>query len=368
MDGPGAPHAIGRRNALRRPRRHLHTLEGLATEGRLLFRNESWGRALEVFGELVDLDPDNQVWRCWRGLVRSQLGMADDAGQELADSVPHLSGLIEADHDDVALVALRGLANAALGRCAAAIADLDAAARARVAGPGEFLARGRCHALAGNPQQAISDYTQVLDLNPASAAACYERARVYAGAQRLREAVLDLDRAVQLRPDEVTFRLERADANAALGEYVLAAQDLTVAIEAQPDATDLYLQRGRLRYRVAYHGQTGAYGPAIEDFGRVIQRAPDNADAWYLRGRAHWQTAEEAESPEHAALAAADLAEATRRDDTEGRYYFYLGQAQSSLGQRRPARQSYLKAIQLGYEDARSRLSLWDRVFRSRGA
>ena len=299
MDGPGAPHAVGQRNALRRPRRHPapDTREGLATEGRLLFRDEAWGQALEVFGDLVDLDPENPVWRCWRGLVTAQLGMTEEAARELADSVPQLSGLIDADHDDVALVALRGLAHAALGNCKAAIADLDAAARARTAGASEFLARGRCHAVTGNAHQAIADYTQVLDLNPSCAAALYERARVYVAADRLRDAVADLDRAVELRPDQVAYRQERADTNAALGEYLLAAHDLTIAIEAQPDATDLYRKRGELSYRAAYHGQTRDYGPAIEDYGRVIQNAPDNADAWYLRGRAHWQMAEETGSP-----------------------------------------------------------------------
>ena len=340
------------------------TVEILATEGRLLFRNEHWGPALEVFGELVDREPESQVWRCWRGLVRLRLGMLN-ADQELADGVPNLSRLIEANPNDVALVALRGLVNSALGRCTEAVADLDTAARVRAAGPSEFLARGRCHALAGNAQQAINDYTQVLDLQPDSAAAYYGRACVHAEAEHFRDAVLDMNRAVQLRPDEVTFRLKRADANAALGEYLLAVNDLTCAIEAQPETTDLYLRRGQLRYRVAYHGQTGAYGPAIEDFGRVLQAAPDNAYAWYLRGRTHDQAAEETGSPEYAAQAIADLAEATRRDTTEGRYHFYLGQAQARLGQRRPARRSYRRAVQLGYADARSRLSLWDRVFRS---
>lgn len=206
------------------------------------------------------------------------------------------------------------------------------------------------------------------DTVQAAAAACCERARVHAEAERFRDAVLELDRAVQLRPDEITFRLARADANAAMGEYLRATEDLTCAIEARPDATDLYLRRGQLRYRVAYHGQTGNYRPAIEDFGRVLQNAPENAYAWYLRGRAHGQAAEEAESPEHSARAAADLAEATRRDDTEGRYHFYLGQAQARIGQRRAARESYLRAVQLGYADAWSRLGLWDRLFHSRGA
>ena len=344
------------------------TRESLATEGRLLFRNESWGHALEVFGELVELDPDNYVWRCWRGLVMAQLGMPEEARHDLADAVPHLSGLIDADHNDVALVALRGLANAALGSCEAAIADLDAAARARVAGASEFLARGKCHAATGSTHQAIADYTQVLDLNPAGTAALYERARVYAQAHRLRDAVVDLDQAVELRPDEIAYRLERANTNADLGEYMLAAHDLAIAIEAHPDATELYLKRGQLRYRAAYHGQTRDYGPAIQDFGRVVQNASDNAHAWYLRGRAHWQMAEETGSLEHAALAAGDLAEAIRRDETQGRYHFYLGQSLARLGRRRQARQSYLRAVSLGYEDARSRLGLWDRLTSRRGA
>ena len=343
------------------------TREALATEGRLLFRDEAWGQALQVFGDLVELDPENPVWRCWRGLVTAQLGMTEEAARELADSVPQLSGLIDADHDDVALVALRGLAHAALGNCKAAIADLDAAARARTAGASEFLARGRCHAVTGNAHQAIADYTQVLDLNPSCAAALYERARVYVAADRLRDAVADLDRAVELRPDQVAYRQERADTNAALGEYLLAADDLTIAIEAQPEATDLYRKRGELSYRAAYHGQTREYGPAIEDYGRVIQNAPD-AHAWYLRGRAHWQMAEETGSLEHAALAADDLTEATRRDDAQGRYHFYLGQSLARLGRRHHARQAYLRAVRLGYEDARSRLGLWDRLFSRRDA
>jgi tetratricopeptide (TPR) repeat protein len=344
------------------------TRDGLATDGRLLFRNESWGQALEIFAELVDLDPDNHVWQCWRGLVKAELGMAEEARRDLADAVPHLSGLIDANQDDVALVALRGLANAALGQCEAAMADLDVAVRASVAGASEFLARGRCHAATGSTNQAIADYTRVLGLNPACAAALYERARVYAHADRLRDAVEDLDRAVKLRPDQVAYRLERADTNADLGEYMLASQDLAIAIEAHPDATDLYLKRGQLSYRAAYHGQTRDYEPAIEDYGRVVQNAPDNAQAWYLRGRAHWQMAEETGSLEHAALAADDLTEATRRDDTQGRYHFYLGQSLARLGRRRQARQSYLRAVALGYEDARSRLGLWDRLTSRRGA
>ena len=53
---------------------------------------------------------------------------------------------------------------------------------------------------------------------------------------------------------------------------------LTAAIAAEPENPALYLERGRLHYRL------NAWGPALNDFNRVLAIDPGNAEARQYTG------------------------------------------------------------------------------------
>lgn len=191
----------------------------------------------------------------------------------------------------------------------------------------------------GRWSEAADNQTRALELSPSRPEPYVFRAQAYEKAGRLRDAMADYDKALSLGT---------RDANAFLGRGVLllrqgaaeqALADFDQAHRLEPEWSAPLYNRGAVLLRLA------RFQEAERDFSGVIERNPDDAEAWVKRG--------EARASQGRRDALGDFDRALELRPEWGAAWFARGLFLEAAGQDEAARADYLRAYELGHDDAR---------------
>jgi tetratricopeptide (TPR) repeat protein len=197
-------------------------------------------RALDYFGQTMEMDPNYSEYYNDRGSVYYKMGRFEEAEVDFRAAIG-----LSPPYPEVWINL--GQCYRALDRLTEAVAaysralDLDPASALAWAG------RADAHAGLGRGQEAVGDYDEALRRDPGQPLVWGGRAVVHYDQGHVRQAMADLDRAVELAPDMGELRQNRAVARLDLGLEADAAADLRRYLELCPDAGDRAEVAGQLQ-------------------------------------------------------------------------------------------------------------------------
>ncbi len=264
-------------------------------------KNGRFAEALEVWMQLVELEPDNMAARISMGNAYFKMGKDDVAIRVLEDVARADPSAMKALHSLVTIHIERGRARDALG----------VAERAVKADPNDGWSHydmGMALELLGRPVEAAASYRRALDLTPDLAEAHANIAQIYAGGGRAEQALDHARRAVDLAGEQPQMLYIMGVALSANGEEQQALEAYYKAIESDSlfvpgymGACGILLARGKTdsvivlssraaripsRYlsyirniKGSAHMSRGESGRAIEEFTLAVAADPRNVMA-----------------------------------------------------------------------------------------
>ncbi len=183
--------------------------QSLLEQGMAAFKDQNYGRAVELLGNYLKDQPQAVAARRYRAQALARLERKEDALAEVE------AGLLHHPQDASLLLVKGGI-----------LGDLTRRA------------------------EAIQVFTQVLHQDPKNAEALKERGVNLANEGRLDEAMRDLNQAVQLLPQDPWVFNHRGMVYFCQNNFQAAVDDFSNAIKLNPDLPHAYFFRGNL-YR--YH-------------------------------------------------------------------------------------------------------------------
>lgn len=188
--------------------------DALLTQAEQRVRRGDYSAALEIYEQLIDLDPS-------------------DAQLYWLQTVP-LAFLEEYD--------------SALASVDRAISLWDGEPDFQIGG---FLLRAEINVLAGDEKQALADYAAAIALDEDDPRAYRNRAMLNERIGELDAAIADYDLLTELTPEDINLYTRQADLYIDLEDYDSAKSALDAALEAIPDNPELYILRAKVQLLLA---------------------------------------------------------------------------------------------------------------------
>ncbi len=210
-----------------------------------LYQQGQFSEAINVYAQVLEIDPKNAIAYNQRGNAYRQLEQYDLCINDYTQAIQNASSQAESAT--------------------------------------YYANRGAAFALQGDLQRALEDFTQAITINPNFARAYESRAAVYQQLGMFDAMVADYSAFLSLKPDSVNAYLQRAQGYEHLGDLQAAIQDYTQATSLQPDDASAYFNRGQL------YQQLGDFASARADYDRVLQLDPNHARAYFARGSLAYQ-------------------------------------------------------------------------------
>lgn len=170
----------------------------------------------------------------------------------------------------------RGLAYAARGDAARAIAEFDFAIRRDPTLGPAYDARGLARAQLGQLDEALADYDRAIEMAPDNAGFHNNRAVALAASGRTGEAMAAFEIAVRLDPGYARAYFNRGAAHDEAGDWERAIADFSRAIDVDPRYARAYTERAALHFRL------GRFAEAAADFEATARLDPGQRPAWQL--------------------------------------------------------------------------------------
>lgn len=173
----------------------------------------------------------------------------------------------------------RGIANEALSNYDSAVSDYTEALR--LFGPDSPEAsevvnnRGVAFLKLRKQEEAMADFDAAIKAKPDYAEAFANRGRAFLDQEDYDAAITDLDHAIELKVDLAEAYGNRALAFESTGDDEKAIADYSRAIELSHDP-QAYFNRGMLRYTL------GCFNLAYQDFSEIVERADKSEYLWYM--------------------------------------------------------------------------------------
>ena len=228
--------------------------------------------ALVTFGSLLGADISDPLLKATDALVSGSPQSA----------VETLEPVVAADPDNADARRLLGVALSLLGRRAAALEALGAAARLQAANPANQLALAQALAQFGENSRAQESFRAALDLDRRLGPAHEGLALSLALDGSLTEAILHFGMALEhVAEASAKARLHffRGRAQLQLDRYEPAAADFKAATELQPDFGPAYLEWGRVL------AEDPADRTAVSVLARAAELMPESAEAQLESGQ-----------------------------------------------------------------------------------
>jgi tetratricopeptide (TPR) repeat protein len=133
-------------------------------------------------------------------------------------------------------------------------------------------------------EESINDLTKALSINTVYLDALYYRSNSFLYLKRTNDAIDDLSKIIEIKDSDISevYRI-RGNAYLELEKYDLALNDYNKSIEIEPYSSSYLFNRAFL-YQV-----TNKLQEAIADYDTVIELDPDNYTALTNRGEAHFE-------------------------------------------------------------------------------
>ncbi len=262
-----------------------HQFAAVSDRAFAYFLNRQFDRALEAFGEAVDLKPDVARPYLGRGVAYFEMGQYEQAVAEFEEAIriqPNNTEAIAAREKALAMIEAVPRAETAPKAEVAARADKGPrAVKANKSDGGtDLFNRGNAHLRGGRFDKAIRDYDEAIRLDPRNVLAYNNRGNAYVRKGQYEQAFADLNEALRLLPQWPETWNNRGNAYNQIGRYDDAIADLDEAIRFAPDLTIAYINRAVARNGIRQ------WDLAIADIDRALRLDPDMAEARIPMARA----------------------------------------------------------------------------------
>jgi Flp pilus assembly protein TadD len=218
-------------------------------------------KALAMYNEALQLDPDSADLYNARGIIYSDRGEYDKAIADYTEAIRLFP-------KHVAAFTNRGNAYERKRLYQAALADFNAAIGFDSKYFSAYNGRGIIYDDEHQYEKAITDYSQAIRLNPNYANAYNNRGNALSNLRRYEEALNDYNEALRLYPEYVYACNGRGVAYYDKGDYDRAIADYTHAISLNPNYALAYKNRG-----LAYE-KTGAKEKSKADLATAHRLDP----------------------------------------------------------------------------------------------
>ena len=230
---------------------------------------------------------------------------ADEAFQrgEYEEAISNYNRAIELDQNDVIAYCNRGIAKSQLGQDQAAISDFDEAIQRGDNDAYTYFLRGKSKYTLEQYTSAIDDYDEAIRRDRAQVLYTYRwRGFAKAALGQHTSAIDDFDEALLQNPDNANDYCQRGISKYALEQYTAAVDDFDESIRLDPNQAEAYYQRGLVKCSL------DQYESAISDYDATININPNQAEAYYQRAEANFylQHFAEAENNLQSALSLVD--------------------------------------------------------------
>ncbi|MDD9973252.1 MAG: tetratricopeptide repeat protein [Candidatus Poribacteria bacterium] len=210
---------------------------------------------------------------------------ADEAFQrgEYEEAISNYSRAIELDRNDVIAYCNRGIAKSQLGQDQAAISDFDEAIHRGDNDAYTYFLRGISKYTLEQYTAAIDDYDEAIRRDPEQVSYTYRwRGFAKSALGQHTSAIDDYNEALLQNPDNAHDYFMRGISKYALEQYSAAVDDFDEAIRLDPNHTEAYYQRGLVKCSL------DQYESAINDYDETISINPNHAEAYYQRAEANF--------------------------------------------------------------------------------
>ncbi len=249
-----------------------HDIEALLYLGNFMYRHHQDNLALEIYVEVVNIDPHYAAgWRN-QGSVLFRMGQHESALAALDRAIaedPNSAAPLR-DRGDILRSLRHPTAAEAAYRQALAIDDRYAYAWN---GLGNALSDQRRY------DEAIDAYDCAIAINPRISYAWRTRGDALVSSRRRFLAALEsYDRALMLTPDDLFARVGRGNVLSELHRYAEAERDCARALELRPDYAPIWRNRGNI-----LRGE-GKFNEALSAYDQAIALDPGYAAPWRGKG------------------------------------------------------------------------------------
>ena len=234
-------------------------------------------RSIEIFSELIELDPQFATGFHNRGCAYYHQGNYDQAIDDFSSS-------LEMESENPNVFFMRGMAYSRNGMQNQGIQDFD---RYLELDPDDALTlgnRGYAYYELGMYDDAIRDISLAVELEeqPATTHNITNLGLAYKDDGQYEKAIECLDVALEMAVNDVTAEIilyNRGDCYCWLNEFERGIEDFTASLELNPERLSSLIIRGQT---YLYTDQIEA---ALSDFDRTVQLDPDWLQGYYWRGR-----------------------------------------------------------------------------------
>ena len=187
---------------------------------------------------------------------------------QLDKAVDVYSNIIQLDPQNASAYTNRGIVKSHLRRYEAAIADLDQALTLDPQDTRAYTNRGVAKGCLRQDEAALADLDQALTLDPQYAHAYTSRGKVKNHLRRYEAAIADFDQALTLNPQDAHAYTDRGIANGYLLRPEAAIADYNMALNLDPQNATAYYNRGFIKDRLL-----GQHEEARADFQSALALA-----------------------------------------------------------------------------------------------
>lgn len=242
-------------------------------EGWKLWDKKDFNEASKLFGEAIELNPDNA--EAWRGR-----GTALNDLKQYEQAVKYHDKAVELNPNYDRVYNNRGWNYCCLKQYERAIPDLDKAIELNPNNAKAYNNRGIAY-MDGLKQyeRAVQDFTKAIELNPKYYYAYNNRGISYRYLKEYNKAVDNFSKAIELNPNYAKAYNNRSWAYLGLKQYKRAIQDADKAIELNPNYDTPYNNRGWAFYCLKKYPQ------ALKDFDKALELNPNYTRAKNNRER-----------------------------------------------------------------------------------
>lgn len=194
---------------------------------------------------------------------------------------------------------------------------------------------------------AINLYDKAEELNDKDAELYFNRGAAYIFVKQYKKALNDFDKALELNPDHPRIYYYMGFANAELDRFKNAIMYYTKEIERNPDNAAAYYNRG------AAKAESKNYEAGMKDFQIALEKEPDLENGMFnvALSKLGMKKYEEAIKDLDLVIEA--------NDKNLARAFFYRAEAKYELKRKEEACQDWLKASNLGNEQAQSNVNMF---------
>ena len=306
----------------------------LLDEANARYQEGDFAQAVELYGKVLELEPQNAIAYNQRGNAYRQMEQYALCINDYTQAIQYAASPAER----ATYYANRGAAYALQGDIQRALDDFGQAIAQNPDFARAYESRAALYAQLGNYAQAIADYTTFLNLKPDTPTGFVQRAQAYANAGDLQAAIRDYTQAIALQPMASAY-FNRGELYRKLGDPADALADYAQALQLDSSYAPAYLARGLLEY-----GQND-YEAAVLDLTRAISLGYGNFDAYLHRGLAYLQR-EEGEA------AVSDFTQALSLSPDYADLYFYRAQSYLLTGERQAAIEDLTAFLQAAPPDS----------------